>query len=68
MLAGILGFLSALPKILDLISRLGKLIQDARTQEWINELEDAIHATEKASSPNDFKDAAKSLVNVIRGL
>jgi hypothetical protein len=68
MITGVMGFLAALPKLLDLISRLGQIIQSAQAQAWINELESAISQTEKASTPDDFKSAAKNLVGVIGSL
>lgn len=67
-MSAIAGFFSALPKILDLVSRLVSFVQRKDFQQWISELETTINKLEKAKTVEEKTDAARSLVRVIRTL
>jgi hypothetical protein len=68
MLSGIVSFLSALPTLLSLISRIGEWLAQESTKKWIAELHDATGKLEKAKTTEDRTDAARSLVRLIRTL
>lgn len=65
---GILAFLAAIPKIIDLISRVGEMWQKSKADEWLNNLEKSIDMVEAAKTPEEKKDASKALAHVIRNI
>jgi len=67
-MGAISGFLTALPKILDLVSRLIAFVQRKEFQDWISDLESTINKIEQAKTVEEKQDAARSLVRVIRTL
>jgi len=68
MWAGIAALLQALPKIMDMIGRLVEFAKEGRLNAWINDLDDTIVKLETAATPEDKRAAARSLVNLVRGL
>jgi len=67
-MSAIAGFFAALPKLLDLVSRLIGFVQRAEFQAWVADLESTIDKLEQAKSVEEKQDAARSLVRVIRTL
>ena len=67
-MAALAGLLAALPKLIDLVLRLFDLFKRQDFQQWIAELETSINKLEGAKTVEEKRDAAKSLVRVIRTL
>lgn len=65
-LSAVLGFFEALPKIIGLCERLVGVMKDKQVQAWMSDLENTIDKTEKAKTIEEKRDAAKSIVNIIR--
>lgn len=65
---GILAFLAAIPKLIDLISRIGEMWQKSKADEWLNSLEQSIDKLEAAKTTEEKKDASKALASVIRNI
>ncbi len=65
-LSAILGFFEALPKIISLCERLVAVMKDKQVQAWMSDLEATIEKTEKAKTIEEKRDAAKSIVNIVR--
>lgn len=67
---GILEFLTALfqlvPKLIDLWDRIGKQIDKAQLDAWIDKVEDAVSLNEKAANDEDRVKAARAWVDVLR--
>lgn len=68
MIAGILAFLTALPKILDLMNRLGIWMTQNNVQKWMSDLEVQIDALESAKTAEDKLKAASGVLDSMRGL
>ena len=66
--AGITAFLQVLPKILDLMSKLGNVMSSAQFQGWLDKLEKDIDGLENAKESKDKYEAARNLIKDIRGL
>lgn len=67
-MAALAGLLAALPKLVDLVLRLLDLFKRQDFQQWVAELETSINKLEGAKTVEEKRDAAKSLVRVIRTL
>lgn len=75
MLAGVIAFFTALPAIVELISRIGTLLgrlvaysNQNDLNKWIAHLEDATDQLEKAKSDEEKFNAGKNFVSIIRGM
>lgn len=68
MLEGILTFLRCLPKLIAIIDRMGRLMDEHNISQWMTDLETALDKLEKAQSSDEKAQAAKLLVNSIRSL
>jgi hypothetical protein len=74
-IAGIVAFFNALPALLELINRLGLVLERLTRQAeqnnlnaWITKLEVTIDQLESAKTTEEKLSAAKGLVDVIHGL
>lgn len=67
-MSGLIAFFQVLPKIIGLIDRLGRMIEEKKINDWLDNLEKAVEHLEQAKTPEERKDAAKSLVSTIRGI
>lgn len=66
--AGIIAFLTALPKIIDLMNRLGNLIIANNMNAWITDLESTVNTLEAAKTSEEKLDAAKKLADLIHNI
>ena len=57
-----------MPKLMDLITRLGAQMKERSFQEWVTELDQTTQALEKAKSLRERIDAAKKLSDLARRL
>lgn len=62
------ALLVMLPKIFDLIDRLGAKMREKAFNDWISELDDTTRALEKATSTDERVLAAKRLRDLARGI
>lgn len=66
--AAIKAILVMLPKIFDLIDRLGAKMREKAFNDWISELDDTTRALEKATTTEERVLAAKRLRDLARGI
>lgn len=67
-MAGIIAFLECLPKLLDLMNRLGIWMTANNLKKWMSDLEVEIDNLDKAKTPEAKLAAAQGLLNSMRGL
>ena len=67
-MTGIIAFFQVLPKIISLMERLGRVIEEKKINDWLDNLEKAVDLVESAKTPEDRKNAAQALARSIRGL
>lgn len=60
------AFLITLPKVLDVFSRLSKMMADKSFQDWLTELDSTTQNLENAKTTQERVDAAKRLSDLIR--
>ena len=65
---GIITFLQCLPKLISIIDRLGRLMQDHEIGEWMCSLEASIDDLEKAKGSDEKGKAVLGLLSSIRSL
>lgn len=65
---GISALFQALPKILDLLAKLGNVVSKEEFQHWLDKLEKDIDTLESAKDSKSKYDAARKLIADIRGL
>lgn len=75
MIAGIITLIQALPALIELLNRLGLLVDrmvkysnQNNLNGWIDSLEKAVDKLEQAKSSEEKLGAAQDLVGIIRGL
>lgn len=68
MIQSLIAFFTALPSIVSLIERIGAMLKQKETQDFLNDLDQAILAIEQAKSAEDKRRAASGLARVIRSL
>lgn len=68
MIEGIVAFFQTLNKLLALFERLGKWTKEHNLDAWISDLEGAIDKLEKAESPEQKLDAARSIASAVRSI
>jgi biopolymer transport protein ExbB/TolQ len=74
-LAALPSFIAALPyifqvlvKIMALIERFSAWAKEQNFEAWLNDIEDTIDRLEKAKTPTEKREAARSVVDIIRRL
>lgn len=65
---GIIAFLQCLPKLIDLMTRIGNWMIANNIKDWINDLEVTVDKLEKAQTPEEKLGAAHGIVDSIRHL
>lgn len=65
MLGNVLAALGLIPKLIDLLNRLGRLIKEKELEAWLNDLEQTTTKLEKAETSEDKTAAVRDLVNLI---
>lgn len=68
MWANISAVIQFLPKLIDMLDRLGKLIKEKQLEAWVNDLQQTIEKAEKAQTPDDKRAVARDLVGLVRRL
>jgi hypothetical protein len=68
LLSAIIALLSALPRILSLIERVGRALSTAEGREWLTKFEATIDGLEKAANKNEKIQAAQNVAAAISTL
>lgn len=67
-MGGIIAFLQCVPKIISLMERLGRMVEEKKINDWLDSLEKTVTHLEKAETPEEKKNAAQALAHSIRSL
>lgn len=68
MIAGLIAFLQLLPRLIDLMNRLGNWMIKNKFDKWMDDLEGTIDQLEKAATAQEKLNAAQGLVDSISKL
>jgi hypothetical protein len=68
LITGLVAFFQALPRILELCSKVGQYLKDREVQRWLTELERSMEAVEKAKTVEEKQNAARALVHTVRSI
>jgi hypothetical protein len=68
MIEGLVAFFQSLNRLLALFERIGKWTKEHNLDAWISDLEASIDKLEKAESPEQKLDAARSIVGAVRSI
>ena len=66
--AGIIAFLQALPKLIDLAIRIGNYILERKVLDWLDDLQKVFDEIDEADTAEKKRAAARDLSRLIRRL
>ena len=66
--AGLVAFLQALPKLIDLAIRIGIWLTEKKVLGWLDELQETMDKLDEADTPEKKRAVARNLSRLIRRL
>lgn len=67
-MSGLLAFLQVLPRLIEIMSRLGNIMIQNEVDNWLKDLEGQVDRLESAKTVQEKIDCARNLIRITRNL